>query len=207
MLQELTSVFWNDGTTQRVLPKEFSERRRDALLVAAAGFCPLELSALSDRTWGFKTYPNSFGLRWTIGSARRDAITYHDPYQGSRGSQASYWLVDTPAPDVLLLVQHLPPHGTTSIHWHGPEAERFYPLLGSCTVCAGPLGEHRIARKETEQALCRAPDTLHPGFLVPPGMAHQVRNDTDEPALNLIRIAPTRACRLQELNHHYVEWS
>lgn len=49
-------------------------------------------------------------------------------------------------------------------------------------------------------------DGRHTGLCIKPPFVHQLVNESDAPALNLIVIHPTRARTLHELNHNHVTW-
>lgn len=141
--------------------------------------------------------------------ALRGLTWLSQPLAGSQGSAAYYW-VEHPFPErqSLLLLQYLPPHSVTSVHWHTEERELFFPLRGSCTVLEGARLPDDSTRASKRIALALTPDGngRHlQQWWVEACVVHQLRTD-DDPALNLILVTNTRARTLQELNHHYVRW-
>lgn len=141
--------------------------------------------------------------------ALRDLTCLPSPLGGSAGSAARYWAI-CPFADKrsLLLLQYLPPHSETSVHWHAEERELFFPIRGSCTVTEGarPTGDDARAFKTTSLEL--VPDGAHTRRhrrWVEAGVVHQLKTD-NEPVLNLILVTNTRARTLRELNHHHVRW-
>lgn len=141
--------------------------------------------------------------------ALRGLTCLPSPLGGSAGSAARYWAI-CPFADKrsLLLLQYLPPHSETSVHWHAEERELFFPIRGSCTVIEGtrPASDGDLASKTA--ALILTADTTDARlrqWWVDAGVVHQLRTD-DDPALNLILVTNTRARTLRELNHHHVRW-
>lgn len=178
-------------------------------LLAAPGRMPLALSRHLPLGFGFKTYLFNGDTVCTVGY-RREGIRYHEPFRGSNGSQATYWLVDAPEDGMLVLGQHLPAGASTSTHWHPEgESEHFYPLCGGGTVMlAGtPLAnDDQRAVVESRKGLALDGDGRSAGLRIEPPVVHQLVNESDAPALNVIVIRPTRARALHELKHHHVSW-
>lgn len=190
------------GDAFRVLPSEGSD-----------GFTFRELP--------FPELPGTLGLR---GPRFLDL-----PLAGSPGSGAQY-LVVHPTPDrgigMLELVQYLPPHAVTSIHYHEIEDEWFLPLWGACTMrtgqCAAAQRERDLvkqARLERETLLLPTPfaaeynigkkrdrEKATDALYVPPRVVHQLVTG-ELPALNLLRIRRTDARTLPALDHRYCAWT
>lgn len=153
----------------------------------------------------FETIP--FGnRRCTI--AHRDLTFLHTPCGGSPGSSARYWVVH-PMPErcELLLVQYLPPHAQTSIHWHPKEHESFHCLLGSCVLLTRNGGGSNGSEKRfPAERYLTASGGKHRQGQVPPHTLHQLIT-MDEPAVNCIVIQGTSAQTLKDLDHQHVkEW-
>lgn len=132
-----------------------------------------------------------------------------EPLRGSAGSAARYWAVHSFADKrALLLLQYLPRHSVTSVHWHAEERELFFPIRGSCMVTEGVPPPSRAEAASKTASLTLAPDVADARLRqrwVDAGVVHQLKTDS-EPALNLILVTNTNARTLKELNHHHVRW-
>lgn len=204
----LVTVYSAERQEVFVQPLETVRNLNDVTLVAAVGTPLIALARVLPLHIALKSYLfGSEHVSCTIGY-RRDGVICHEPYRGSRGSSATYWLVHTPEAETLILVQYLHAGACTSTHWHSAEAERFYPLLGASMIHVGSSieGAPWLASRQHRLRLALT-DTPHAGIRVDPPSVHSLEATDGAPALNLIVIHPTRARTLQELNHNHVEWT
>lgn len=132
-----------------------------------------------------------------------------EPCAGSSGSAATYWLVEPLIDSSLLLIQYIPPHAETSIHYHQRETEFFFPLAGESFLHLGSSNTEDTGRAIREPSIPLSvrieEGNVHAGVGVAPNRVHQIIT-RDQPALNVILITNTRAQHVRQLGHVAAAW-
>ncbi len=134
------------------------------------------ISAFTLREVPFPELPGTIGLK--------GLRFLTEPIPGSPGSQAQSLVVHATTDRAKLeLIQFLPPHAVTSVHYHEREDEWFFSLAGSCelwlgtyrretparavlkervTLRAVPLPDTASVQRRLERAVARHAKTLDP---------------------------------------------
>jgi|GEM_PF-2133472 len=176
----------------RVFPYEFPENKDFRDIEIVSSFSKQQLDAMCHSMNGklpdeWQKISFKFGaLEYFV--AVRGMQLYQDPLasrSASKGSQAVYYGTRTTAKCTYLL-QYLPPHSSTSRHYHEGVREFFHILEGAALIYIGG----RMYTTESSNTV-----------MVPPGLTHCVTTE-DMPSLTLL-VMDGQTSGFSCDDHHY----